>query len=173
MTYNKCFKQQWDWANNGKVTPQIYINVNGMPADYRDWTCKVDDTSCYAYSYGRMSAATALQFARQNGADPKKWWLDVEQENWWSKDLLQNAFVIRGAVETLQAAGEDVGVYSTPYQWSVIAGSYSMHLDVWTAGAADRGDAIGRCQGDKYAFNGGRVTYVQYIWANFDTNFAC
>ena len=27
--------------------------------------------------------------------------------------------------------------------------------------------------GDKYAFNGGRVTYVQYIWANFDTNFAC
>ena len=172
MTTNDCFNRQWEWANSGNVQAQVYINVNGLPLSYVDWGCPAGDRNCFAYGFGRATADQAVAYARTHGADPKMWWLDVEQMNYWSPDKLQNAFVIRGAMEGLQAAGKDVGVYSTPYQWNEIAGQYAPRLPVWTAGADDRTDAQGRCT-EKYAFGGGQVKLVQYIFANFDTNWAC
>ncbi len=173
LTTNNCLRKQWDWASTGNVQPQAYINVNGMPEGWRDWACPPDAENCYAYAYGHWTAESALKYANDNGIDSKVWWLDVEEMNYWRPDLLNNAFVIRGAVEFLQQHGKTVGLYSTPYQWGEIAGGYAPHLDVWTAGADDRADAISRCSGDKYAFNGGKVKLVQYIWANYDTNYAC
>jgi hypothetical protein len=172
MTTNDCFQRQWDWANRGNVQAQVYINVNGLPDNYVDWGCPAGETNCFAYGYGRASAQQALDYARSHGADPKTWWLDVETMNYWSPNLLNNAFVVRGAIEALRDNGKDVGLYSTPYQWSVIAGQYAPNLPVWTAGADDRADAVSRCT-NKYAFGGGEVKLVQYIFANFDTNFAC
>lgn len=174
LTTNNCFKRQWDWASTGFVQAQVYINVNGRPANYIDWGCPAGDTNCWAYGYGRASAEQSLGYARSQGADPKTWWLDVETMNYWSPDQGSNASVIRGAIDVLQANGKDVGVYSTPYQWNLIAGQYAPRLPVWTAGADNREDAISRCTGfGKYAFGGGEVKLVQYIWANFDTNYAC
>ncbi|MCK9518136.1 MAG: hypothetical protein M0R74_03765, partial [Dehalococcoidia bacterium] len=75
-------------------------------------------------------------------------------------------------IDYLEGVGLDVGIYSTPYQWGVIAGDYRPGLPVWTAGARDVYDAAARCDNPRYAFGGGTVELVQWV-ETYDMNYAC
>ncbi len=172
FTENRCFRQQFEWANAGQVAAQVYTNVNGMPEGYHNNACAANDGVCNLYRYGWDTAIHALDFARSQQANPQWWWLDVETMNYWRPDQGSNAWVIRGAIEALQSNGRTVGLYSTPYQWNQIAGGFNPGLPVWTAGAESHQQAIGRCN-PRYAFGGGEVKLVQFIWAGFDTNYIC
>ena len=172
FTENPCLAQQMRWANLGTARPEVYINVNGMPAGWTSPRCDAADPYCNAYYYGKATAAHALEYARANKADLPTWWLDVETENWWAPDSFANSRVVAGAIEYLRGTGHEVGAYSTPYQWNRIVGAYTPGVPAWTAGAADFADAQTRCT-PQYAFGGASVRVVQYIDGEFDNNYVC
>lgn len=172
FTENACLAQQVRWAQSGTALPEVYTNVNGMPAGWTNSHCAETDVYCNAYYYGKESAAHAVAYAQANRADLSTWWLDVETENYWTPDQFSNARVIAGAIEYLRGTGHIVGLYSTPFQWRLIAGDYTPGLPSWSAGAEDYAEAQTRCT-PKYAFGGGFVKLVQYIDNGFDNNFAC
>jgi hypothetical protein len=124
------------------------------------------------YNYGWNSARDAAGRARFAGVVTNEWWLDVETMNHWSDNKGLNERIIAGAIEYLEARGFRVGIYSTPYQWGVIAGGYAPGRPVWTAGAENFLEAVGRCTNPRYAFGGGRVELVQYV-EKYDTNIIC
>lgn len=174
FTKNDCLADMFRYAGQGRTVPQLYLNTNGLP---KDWTststiCAKTDTACQAYMYGYEAAAFSHSYARAQGVDPLYWWLDVETANAWNTDKLLNERVIGGAIDYLQATNHVVGLYSTPYQWNRVAGTYAPGLMNWTAGAADLAQAATRCD-PNYAFAGGRVVLVQYISEHFDMSYSC
>ena len=178
FTENPCLASQWDWLGQYSQRDAVYINLDYFkdvsvhqlwgPAGF----CTLDDLECRTYNYGWNSARDALARAKRNGVKTNEWWLDVETMNHWSDNKFHNERVIAGAIEYLQGKGLDVGIYSTPYQWGVIAGGYMPGLPVWTAGASDFLDAVSRCNNPKYEFGGGKTVLVQYV-QTYDTNVIC
>ena len=172
FTTNKCLKEMFSWANNGRTLPQVYVNTSGLPDGWTSPLCAKTDLPCNAYNYGYEGAAFAHRYAKSQGVDPQYWWLDVETGNYWTADHFLNERVIAGAIEYLQETGHTLGLYSTPRQWGIIAGGYAPRLMNWTAGAADLAEATARCT-PKYAFGGGTVVLVQYVSEHFDTSYIC
>ena len=171
-TLNPCFAAQIRWARTTATVPQLYMNMEGLRPGYSNTLCQPADQQCNAYQYGYSNAAGALSYARTNGADARYWWIDVETANYWADDQALNARVIQGTIDYLRNTGHVVGVYSTPRQWRIIAGTFAPNLPVWTAGAADQAEAMTRCT-PQYAFGGGTVTLVQYISEHFDMSYVC
>jgi hypothetical protein len=177
FTRNLCLGNQWNWATGGLKQPAVYINLNmpGVPALRGAFGpagfCESRDPYCRAHNYGYSAAQYAVTYARSQGVYATEYWLDIETMNEWSTDSTENAQVIQGAVNYLLEQGLTVGIYSTPYQWTTIAGSYSPGLPVWTAGATDLADARSRCA-VQYAFGGGSVVMVQWV-EEFDRNWMC
>lgn len=171
FTENECFTEQYRWAQNAAVAPQVYMNVNGLPSTFGSALCGAADGPCNAYQYGWAAAADAVSYAARSGGVATTWWLDVETENKWTGDHFLNERVIAGAKEYLEATGHRVGIYSTPYQFGLIAGGYRPHVPNWTAGAEDYEEAVTRCS-QEYSF-GGPVVLVQFVRENFDQNYAC
>jgi hypothetical protein len=160
------------------MSPALYMNINA-PAGRAaaralsgpGGNCRVEDMACQSYNFGYNAAMHAVAYARSQGVSAPFWWLDVETANTWLDDRALNARVIQGAIEGLRAQGLSVGIYSTSYQWTVIAGSFSPGLPVWAAGASDHVDAPGHCA--RGAFGGGTVVLVQHPNSGFDGNVAC
>ncbi|OAI40831.1 hypothetical protein AYO38_04940 [bacterium SCGC AG-212-C10] len=177
FTRNLCLRSQWRWARAAMEEPAVYINLNmpGVPAvpstSGPAGFCESHNPYCRAHNFGYAAARHAVAYARSQGVASSTYWLDVETMNAWSEDTVENAQVIQGALNYLEQQGFRVGVYSTPYQWTVIAGGYSPGLPVWTAGAVDFADARSRCHAD-YAFGGGAVVMVQWV-DGFDRNWVC
>lgn len=171
-TRNDCLAEMYRWGARGRTVPQVYVNTNGLPADYANAACPPRDLYCNAYYYGYEAAAADVAYARASNADPRQWWLDVETANAWGTDQALNARVLLGMIEYLQATGHTLGAYSTPYQWGRIAGAFAPGLPVWTAGAANLAEAMTRCT-ERYAFGGGKVAMVQYVSERFDTSYVC
>jgi len=169
---NPCLAEQAQWAKSSGTLPQLYMNVAGVPAGYNSPYCAASDTPCQAYQYGANSAASSLAYATASGITAGHWWLDVETGNFWTSDHFLNERVIAGAIERLQASGRTVGIYSTPRQWSTIAGGYEPQLHVWTAGAQDLAEATTRCN-PEFGFGGGPVELVQYVSEQFDMSYVC
>jgi hypothetical protein len=167
---NGCFASEFQWAKATGV-PQMYINLDYGQSQVGPLLCSADDTSCQAYNYGYESARWARGWARDTTGGASEnlgtWWLDVETANYWSDDTDQNSYVIQGALDYLQrVAGRTVGVYSTAYQWSELAGSFAPpNTPNWVAGASGLDD-IGQCQASLWP--GGTVWAFQYL--NLDIN---
>ena len=178
FTGNRCLKSQWHWTGQYSQRDAVYMNLDYPrkltiqqmwgPAGF----CDADDVMCQAYNYGWNAARDAVARARDAGVKTSEWWLDVETMNHWSDQKGLNERVIGAAIEYLQGRGLWVGIYSTPYQWNLIAGGYMPGLPVWTAGAGGYEDALTRCWNPKYAFGGGQVVLVQYV-ETYDTNVVC
>jgi hypothetical protein len=165
---NDCFGSEFQWAQ-AMGTPQLYINLDyGLRQD-GPLACSPDDTGCQAYNYGYDSAQWARSYASQQTGGASEtlgtWWLDVETENYWSGDPEQNTYVIQGALDYLQrTSGRTVGIYSTSWMWSEIAGSFAPpNTPNWIAGANGLDDT-GKCQASLWP--GGQVWAIQYL--NFD-----
>jgi hypothetical protein len=176
FTKNACLKKQWQWAKEGSGPAAVYINIHSpreeaIPAGFPPFLCLGNDANCRSYRWGYMSARYAVAYARSQGVTTRDYWLDVETMNYWSPDKKANAEVVAGAIAFLQERDMNVGIYSTPYQWRLIAGDFAPGLPVWTAGASSLEDAQRRCN-DRYAFGGGEVALVQWVEV-YDRNWVC
>src|SRR5438046_2821688 len=80
----------------------------------------------------------------------------------WSSDLTVNAQTVRGARDFLRSKGIRVGISSTLYQWTAVAGLAQMHLPVWDASALSQEQAAGFCRDGK-DFGGGRTEQIAWV----------
>ncbi|MGI8792131.1 MAG: hypothetical protein ACR2H3_02970 [Acidimicrobiales bacterium] len=173
---NPCLADQWRWArSSGRAG--VYINVNFPKVEWEidagatgpKHDC-VGEISCIAFNFGYNGAVAALRHADRSGVDVPFVWLDIETMNYWTDNTELNSVAIRGAIEAVRKAGKDVGIYSTDYQWTKIAGGFAPGLPVWVAGAPDMERAQQWCN---RAFGGGRAVMVQTIPVRFDENVMC
>jgi len=175
---NPCLGAQFRWANRGGSLASVYVNVNwpsraaepGLAAMMAD-RCGPFDLQCQAYWWGWRGSEYAMKAAADNHVSTPMWWLDVETTNRWHHDPGINALVIQGAKESLEKAGIRVGIYSTSYQWRVIAGSYAPGVPNWVATMAPAHEAPRYCEPDK-SFGGGTPWMVQYPNV-LDGNYLC
>jgi hypothetical protein len=135
-------------------------------------TCAKTDARCQSFKYGYKTAKDAVDYAKTQGVTtPLTWWLDIETESTWSDDKAMNAVVISAAIDYLESKQLPIGIYSTAYQWSLIAGDYRPGLPLWLGGGADLNDARKLCFTG--AFGGGEVQLVQYTGATYAHDYAC
>lgn len=178
FTANPCLAEEYRWAESGEYPAEVYINLDyWRRLSFRHFfgpagLCGPQDSWCQAYNYGWNSAKYAVDLGEAQGVDARRWWLDVETMNHWSDDVRLNARIIGGALDYLASNGLTTGIYSTAYQWRVIAGGYAPGGPIWVAGASNLLDAVARCSDARYAFAGGRVELVQWV-ETYDRNFAC
>ncbi|MCZ9884517.1 glycoside hydrolase family 25 domain-containing protein [Arthrobacter sp. B2a2-09] len=195
---NPCLAEQLQWAASsvgGTSQPAVALYVNtGNPAEFGPawWpssngvanatvpnpygTCDGSASAACAYIYGYTMA---FQDANQRGvSDPAKhmWWLDVETGNAWSWDKVANAADIEGMAAYLQSIGAAVGIYSTSYQFGIIAGrlhpdSNLNGLKSWLAGATSPETAVELCSAPPLTA-GGVVALTQFT-TDLDYNYSC
>lgn len=172
---NPCFVDEYSWAGSSGLQPTLYINTAYGETGAGPRRCAGDDHACLAYNYGFGAARYAFDAAWDaTGGEAQSvpvWWLDVELGNSWNDDTALNAAVIQGALDYLQLQARTAGVYSTPYQWNLIAGSFApAGVYGWVAGGQDEND-FGKC-GESLWDNGGTWMF-QYLTGDFDQNVPC
>jgi hypothetical protein len=179
FTLNPCFASEYHWASAAQTPPAFYMNLNfpgGATAAYGQhgpWgTCAANNLACHAYNYGANAAQWADQHVRSLGIPISRWWLDVEVANYWTGTPALNALVIQGAIDYLHGQHEDVGIYSVPFMWQQIAGSYAPGVPTWVAQTSARVPAMAYCA-PSHSFGGGPVTLVQSWNGQFDLDYAC
>jgi hypothetical protein len=191
---NPCLARQFVWALTSTSSTQprvsLYMNTaNPGPGVSPYWppagttaprACDGSWSAECAFDYGWLSAQDA--FGRAVGvmggpvAAQAAWWLDVEQANSWAPETATNAAALQGAIAYLQAQKiASIGIYSTLTDWEVLigmptAGGPFGGLPNWRPGAANAQEAPSWCA---RTVTGGRVRYVQFQNAGFDTNFIC
>jgi hypothetical protein len=148
LTTNKCFAAQIAWAK-GLPARAVYVNTaytgGGDPVDY---------------GRGLADDAVAREHAAGGGAT-SMWWLDVEITNTWRGTTQENATVLAAMAARLQALGARVGIYSTPEQWTEIAGTWAPGLPVWNAvGPGDKALALQACT---ESFAGSTTAIAQWV----------
>jgi hypothetical protein len=137
FTTNPCLAAQVAWAEQARPSAYVVlskpVNANGDtgPAG----TCAPADERCRSYNFGYKAAAFSVARAQEAGFSPEVWWLDVETPKPWSSDKVANARVVQGAIDYLQQQSLVVGIYSTYFQWGVIAGDFAPGLPIWIGGA--------------------------------------
>lgn len=191
FSVNPCLASQITWAGGTKA--QLYANTgNPGPALSSHWpkgqqtprVCDAanPDTQACAYDYGwnaamdsyadAVTAWTSLHLAGSPAGSA--WWLDVETSNSWRSNTALNVAELQGEVAGFAAKGvARLGIYSSAYQWGVIAGSsnaFSTHPS-WVAGASSLKNAQSRCANT--GFTGGPIALVQYPYQGFDGDVAC
>jgi hypothetical protein len=172
MTKNPCFAAQIAWARKAANAPSLYVNTDAPPTAFTASQCGATDRSCRAYQYGRQAAQYSLNAAAANASDITRYWLDVETLNSWSTDTGENAAMLRGMIEVLSSAGKTVGIYSTRYQYTLIAGSYAPGLDNWVPRPEARHETAAAYCASSPSFGGGKVVMIQ-LWYTFDENYVC
>jgi hypothetical protein len=128
--------------------------------------CARTSLTCRGYDFGFHWAQHWVAYSRQRGINPHLWWLDVEVGAGWTTPAVNDG-VIRGAVDGLRADKVRFGIYSTPYQWALIAGSLAFPgAPVWTAGAGNLTGpgytATAYCNSGGHSYAGGRLTMVEW-----------
>jgi hypothetical protein len=187
FTSNPCLASEARWAGSDL---EIYLNINSpQSVDDNDTSgpagnCSPGNTECIAYNYGYNTALQSLSYAAGQSASSPVAWLDVETagqcsssfptggNGYWSCNQQLNSSTIQGALDALRAHGEQAGVYSTSYQWSVITGGYTPsggQMGAWVAGAQDNQSW---CSG--HGFGGGSTRLLQvYPPQTYDRDRAC
>jgi hypothetical protein len=177
FTDNPCLASEGQWAGRAAA---VYMNLNSPPAtstegqDGPAGVCAAADTGCMAYNYGYNAAVEAFDYAGTSGVSSGVWWIDVETANTWDTNTANNALTIQGALTALGADGVTAGIYSTGYQFGIIAGGYRPAVPVWMATGGDIHDAEGACaSGD--SFGGGTTWLAQYgtVGLPYDEDLAC
>lgn len=181
FTTNECFRTQYAWAQTAQSHPDVYINLDFPKAGRREsltgpyGVCDPADDWCRGYNWGFNLAKDSIRRAAGFGVTPGRYWLDVEQENYWSDDQRNNAQVVRGALDYFLDFNIPIGIYGTSYQWGEITGGFMapVRLPLWAAGAEDAEEARARCDDRRRVFAGGEIWLVQYPEGEFDGNVLC
>jgi hypothetical protein len=148
LTSNKCLSEQFRWAS-GRSGYAVYINTaNGGAAD--------------PVAYGRKMVDDAIVRERKAGVSGVSvWWLDVETTNPWKGTTQENATVLAAMAARLQELKVRVGIYSTPQQFSEIAGEWAPGLPVWNA--TGPGNEAAARQACSETFAGSSTAIAQWI----------
>ncbi len=175
FTGNPCFAQEAAWAG---LSLSVYVNLNAPdPANPSQFAsgpagvCPPGAAACDSFNYGYNTATDALGRVKLAGYAPRDVWLDIETGNVWSPDTGLNDQVIAGAITALRKAGATPGIYSTAYQFNLIAGAFNPSTAEWLATGVGLTAPSPGCATP--SFTGGRVTLVQGSLGPFDGNFAC
>jgi hypothetical protein len=205
---NPCLATESMWSQQASLPSSLYVNIDlpstapSQGATGPAGRCAAADVSCFAYNYGFNNSQYAVNYANAQGVDAHVWWLDVETNNNWQTTsrvastyrtvapatpqtpaaytyrTAANARSIAGAIAGLAASNKVVGVYSTGYQWNLLAGTYAPQVPVWYATADNVGRAPLYCT-QSHSFTGGPIWLVQYAVApgapgyGFDGDYAC
>lgn len=169
--------------------PQNNTDPVGTVAANPYGTCDGSDSLSCAWQYGWNRAVDDIQnkftsAAQAAGisADPASypWWLDVETTNSWKDGsdfaYQSNRAVLEAMTSYFQSRGISVGIYSTNYQWGVIAGSVPSGSNLtglknWRPGATDLAVAQSYCSLSPLT-SGGSVIMTQFT-TDFDYNYSC
>jgi len=144
------------YINTGWYAMSSHIN----PSSPRK--CQPNDEDCLAYNYGYNAGLYALSYQKSQGVTARAYWLDVETDNTWSTDTIQNRNSLQGEADALNKFGAVLGVYSTTAQWDAITGDWindwpSWGATTWTTAT----QAETYCTG--HEFTGGRSVLMQYL----------
>ncbi len=174
FSQNTCLAKQAAWFKN----LSLYVNT-GYPGqsrglDYQNSprTCTSSDLNCLAYNYGYNAGQYALNYATSQGIVSPTWWLDVETENSWTTDVMQNRNSLQGETDALKNGGViTVGVYSTTAQWQTITNGWQNGLPNWGATTwTTAKQAAKYCSG--HNFTGGQTWLIQFK-GKLDQDYAC
>lgn len=123
---------------------------------------------------GWAQAQFNLKNMRAVGLSAPVLWMDVEYYpvRQWSTSTTQNRAVFEGALAAYQAAGLEVGTYSTRSQWAGILGSVRYGLLEWhTTGPASLSSARKACSAP--SIQGGRTVLAQWWTTTSDYDVMC
>ena len=193
FTPNPCVAREYAWALGGTSPTQahlaFYMNTgNPGPGVTPHWpasgaglprACDGSASNACAFDYGWLTAQDAVARARTVAgglATQVPWWLDVEVENSWSDDTLNNSADLQGMLAGLQ--DQDVGwigIYALSSGWDRIIGSGEANapfVDIpnWRPGAHSAAETAMWCT---RTVTGGPVKFAQYPQAGMDTNQPC
>jgi hypothetical protein len=192
FSVNPCLATEIAWG--GGTAAQLYANTgNPGPGLSSHWPngqsspricdAQNNDTADCAFDYGYNAAAdsyadavAAYQSLRLSGSPAgTTWWLDVETSNSWRSNTSLNVAALQGEAAYLTSVAHvaRLGIYSTSYQWGVIAGSSTAFnaYTSWVAGVGSQKNAQSQCGGT--GFTGGGVSLAQYAFNGFDADLRC
>jgi hypothetical protein len=154
------------YVNTGWDSSSIHVNPTSPHV------CVAGDNNCLAYNYGYNAGLYAYNAASTAGIHSSTWWLDVETDNTWSTNTIQNQNSLQGERDALVASGATtVGVYSTTAQWDSVTGSWLNNWPSWGATtwkAANQAKTY--CTG--HQFTGGATWLIQFT-GQVDQDYAC
>ena len=170
---NPCLAKQASFFSN----LSLYVNTGwNSNSPYINPTsphiCSSADNNCLSYNYGYNAGLYAYNAAANLGVHSSTWWLDVETENTWSNNAIQNQSSLQGEADALKASGvTTVGVYSTTAQWQSITGGWQNGLPNWGATTwTTAKQAAKYCSG--HDFTGGGTWLIQFK-GKLDQDYAC
>ena len=135
--------------------------------------CAASDADCLAYNYGYNAGLAASDAAAAAGVSSGTWWLDVESDNTWNDDPIQNRSSLQGERDALAVRGANtVGIYSTSSAWQTITGDWQNSWPNWI-GSDDPSSAQGRQACTGHQFNGGPTLVAQSDVNRIDRDIAC
>lgn len=170
--------------------PHTNVDPGGTTTNNPYGTCDGSDSLSCAWQYGWNRVYedihdrfTPAAINAGVSADPAsyRWFLDVETVNTWkdgSDSALQsNAADLEGMVAHFSSRHIPVGLYSTSYQWGLIAGTPASDsslngLPSWLPGASTLDDAKANCTKPALT-TGGMVMMTQYTTGEFDYDYSC
>ena len=202
-TTNPCLATQLDWADTAPspartAQPRVALYVNtANPGRQGSWwpssnhyggvdvpnpygVCRgggEEDFRACSYMYGYAKAYDDATIRGIDDPEDYLWWLDVETENSWQPDKAANVAVLEGMTTYFTSIDAKVGLYSTGYQWSQIAGTVAASsplagLPSWLAGARSLTGAKSHCALPALT-PGSRVALTQYVSGGLDYNYSC
>jgi hypothetical protein len=132
---NGCLQAEANHFSNLSLYVNTGLNASSSSPYYTQAQVGCNgDVYCAAYNYGYNAATNALNYATAQGVSSAKWWLDVETNNTWNADVVQNQKSLQGEYDALvQHGATTVGVYSTTVQWQSVTGSWQNQWPSWGA----------------------------------------
>jgi hypothetical protein len=134
-----------------------------------------------SYMYGYAKAYDDAMERGVSNPGTYFWWLDVETGNSWqtgeADSTALNRATLEGMVNYFKNTTVGVGIYSTGYQWGIIAGTVPSSsplagLPSWLAGAKTLRGAKSNCSLPGLT-PGSPVTVTQYVSAGLDYDYSC
>lgn len=193
---------EYQWTRSAtKTAASLYMNLNAPygstvvanittpktcpPRAVGSSATSTEPTACEGYNYGYNAASDSYTYATGAGVTSLLWWLDIEEANSWSDDPSVNDATIQGAIDYLNSKNIRVGIYSVPFMWENIAGTYvptqalgglPTPIPTWfPIGVATLVGAINTCSTTSSFIPGSPVWIVQYEADStaVDQNIAC
>jgi len=134
---NNCLRSEAALFSN----PELYMNSGwpgtGFHLQFRNSpeSCARSDNLCLAFNYGYHAAEYAINYANRNLVHSPNWWIDVETDNSWTNNIVQNQAAIAGMVASIKqnVPFAKIGIYAYPGQWTELVSSWKPNLLAWLA----------------------------------------